>query len=55
MSRKRNGTYHTPTKTGTIKTGGKGIGDAGYGIEEFLSGGRMFHECNGPSFIVLNN
>jgi len=36
--------YVTPKKIGTMKSGKKIIGDAGYGLEELLSGGRMFHE-----------
>ena len=46
---KKNNLYTTPIKIGTMNTGTtkktkKVIGDAGYGLEECLSGGRMFHE-----------
>ena len=43
---KKNNVYTTPIKIGTMKSGAKKkiIGDAGYGLEECLSGGRMFHE-----------
>mmetsp|Transcript_14960 Transcript_14960/g.22113 ORF Transcript_14960/g.22113 Transcript_14960/m.22113 type:complete len:225 (-) Transcript_14960:51-725(-) len=36
--------YSTPTRIGTMKKGRKTIGEAGYGLEEILNGGRMFHE-----------
>jgi hypothetical protein len=44
----RDGSYDTPAEVGTIEPVGKGKkhsrGDAGYGAEDILSGGRMFHE-----------
>ncbi len=52
MPSKADGTYNTPTKIGSMTVGKKSIGDAGYGIEESLSGGRMFHELNGRSFSI---
>ena len=42
--RSKSSVYVTPTTIGTMKVGKKNIGDAGYGLEELLSGGRMFHE-----------
>jgi hypothetical protein len=33
----------TPTGIGNMKFGKKRIGDAGYGMEEAIFGGRMFH------------
>jgi hypothetical protein len=36
--------YDTPTKIGTMKKGKKTLGDADYGLEECLNGGRIFHE-----------
>ncbi len=33
-----------PQRIGTYKRGKTNCGDAGYGLEEFVSGGRMFHE-----------
>lgn len=42
--KKRNHEYATPTRIGTMKVGRKTIGDAGYGLEESLTGGRMFHQ-----------
>jgi hypothetical protein len=42
--KKSNDLYSTPKRIGTMKKGKNTIGDAGYGLEEILSGGRMFHE-----------
>jgi hypothetical protein len=52
MQRKADGTYTTSTKIGSMEVGSKSIGDAGYDIEESLSGGRMFHVCDGPNFSI---
>jgi len=44
--KKKSKVYVTPIMIGTMKSGVKKrtIGDAGYGLEECLTGGRMFHE-----------
>ena len=42
--KKTNEVYSTPKRIGTMKNGKRKIGDAGYGLEEILNGGRMFHE-----------
>ncbi len=42
--KKTNEVYSTPKRIGTMKNGKRKIGVAGYGLEEILNGGRMFHE-----------
>lgn len=42
--KKTNGLYSTSKRIGTTKNGKRKIGDAGYGLEEILNGGRLLHE-----------
>jgi hypothetical protein len=44
--------FNTPIKIGTMQRGNKISGDAGYAIEESLSGGRIFHEKDINQFSI---
>lgn len=44
--------YDTPTKVGTIRVRKVKFGEAGYGLEDLLSGGRMFHERTHDEFTI---
>jgi hypothetical protein len=43
----------TPTRIHKMKKGKKVIRDAGYGLEESISGGRLFHESKDTAFDIV--